>query len=88
MADYLFAYVLEWTLHHLDLTADLASVAGPPAEGLARSRELLEKIAGTALPASLSDEAALLVDTGRRAPTAGEAAVLGDLATRLPFILK
>src|SRR4029453_2479278 len=39
--DYLHAYVLEWTLHHLDLTANLPATAGPPAEGLARSREIL-----------------------------------------------
>ena len=69
--DYLSAYVLEWTLHHLDLIAYLPDVAEPPAEGLARSRELLEKIAGAAFPASFSDKDALLVGTGRRArPTA------------------
>lgn len=48
--DYLAAYVLEWTLHHLDLIAHLPDAAEPPAEGLARSRELLEKIAGAAFP--------------------------------------
>ncbi|MYS43276.1 maleylpyruvate isomerase, partial [Streptomyces sp. SID5998] len=36
--DYLGAYVLEWTLHHLDLVAHLPGVAGPPAQGLARTR--------------------------------------------------
>ena len=35
--DYLAAYVLEWTLHHLDLIAHLPGVAAPPAEGLART---------------------------------------------------
>jgi hypothetical protein len=29
--DYLHAYVLEWTLHHLDLVAHLQHVAGPRA---------------------------------------------------------
>ncbi|PLW72750.1 maleylpyruvate isomerase [Streptomyces sp. SCUT-3] len=88
--DYLSAYVLEWTLHHLDLVAHLPNVAGPPAEGLARSREMLERIARAAFPASFSDEAALLVGTGRRAPTAAEKAELGGpggLAARLPFVL-
>lgn len=66
VADYLSAYVLEWTLHHLDLIAHLTGVAGPPAEGLARSRRLLETIAGTAFPSSLVDADALLVGTGRR----------------------
>lgn len=85
--DYLSAYVLEWTLHHLDLVAHLPHVAGPPAEGLARTREMLEKIAGTAFPASFSDADALLVGTGRRAPTDAERAELGELASRIPFVL-
>ncbi|MER6140619.1 maleylpyruvate isomerase N-terminal domain-containing protein [Streptomyces sparsogenes] len=85
--DYLSAYVLEWTLHHLDLIAQLPDAAQPPAEGLARSREMLEKIAGTAFPASFSDRDALLVGTGRRAPTEAEKAELGGLAGRLPLVL-
>ena len=87
VADYLGAYVLEWTLHHLDLTTHLPHVAGPPAEGLARSRELLERIAGGAFPASLSDEDALLIGTGRRAPSGAEKADLGELAGRIPMVL-
>ncbi|WP_412075196.1 maleylpyruvate isomerase N-terminal domain-containing protein [Streptomyces xanthophaeus] len=85
--DYLSAYVLEWTLHHLDLVAHLPAVPGPPAEGLARSREMLEEIAGASFPASFSDEDALLVGTGRRVPTATEKARLGELAARLPLVL-
>ncbi|MFC9849121.1 maleylpyruvate isomerase N-terminal domain-containing protein [Streptomyces sp. NPDC060223] len=85
--DYLSAYVLEWTLHHLDLVAHLPDAADPPAEGLARARELLEKIARAAFPASVSDKDALLVGTGRRAPTDAEKAELGELAARLPLIL-
>lgn len=84
VGDYLSAYVLEWTLHHLDLVAHLPDVAGPPAEGLARSRELLERIAGGAFPASWSDADALLVGTGRRAATGAEKAELGG---RPPVIL-
>jgi uncharacterized protein (TIGR03083 family) len=85
--DYLCAYVLEWTLHHLDLIAHLPGAADPPAEGLARSRDLLETIAGAAFPASFSDKDALLVGTGRRAPTDAENAELGELAAKLPLIL-
>ncbi|GAA2611855.1 maleylpyruvate isomerase N-terminal domain-containing protein [Dactylosporangium fulvum] len=85
--DYLCAYVLEWTLHHLDLVAHLPDAAEPPAEGLARSREMLENIAGTAFPASFSDTDALLVGTGRRAPTDAEKAELGELAAKLPLVL-
>ncbi|EID72933.1 hypothetical protein W59_36083 [Rhodococcus opacus RKJ300 = JCM 13270] len=85
--DYLSAYVLESTLHHLDLIAHLRGAAEPPADGLARSRDLLEKIAGAAFPASFSDKDALLVGTGRRAPTDAEKDQLGELATKLPLIL-
>ncbi|MDW6065551.1 maleylpyruvate isomerase N-terminal domain-containing protein [Streptomyces sp. FXJ1.4098] len=85
--DYLRAYVLEWTLHHLDLIVHLPQVAEPPAEGLARSREMLEKIAGAAFPASWSDKDTLLVGTGRRAPTGAEKAELGELASKLPLVI-
>lgn len=85
--DYLAAYVLEWTLHHLDLVAHLPHVAGPSAEGLARSREMLEKIAGATFPASFSDKDALLVGTGRRSPSDVQKADLGELAAELPLVL-
>ncbi|MBM4792835.1 maleylpyruvate isomerase N-terminal domain-containing protein [Streptomyces sioyaensis] len=85
--DYLSAYVLEWTLHHLDLIAHLPSAAEPPAETLAAARASLEKIAGTPFPASLSDADALLVGTGRRTPTEEEKDALGDVAAKLPLIL-
>jgi hypothetical protein len=85
VGDYLRAYVLEWTLHHLDLVAHLPDVPGPSAEGLARSRRTLERIAGTAFPPSFTDRDALLVGTGRRAPTEAERAALGEKAARLPF---
>jgi hypothetical protein len=83
--DYLSAYVIEWTLHHLDLVAHLPGAAGPPAETLAASRALLEKIAGTPFPASFSDTDALLVGTGRRAPAEEEKAALPDVT--LPLVL-
>jgi len=85
--DYLSAYVLEWTLHHLDLVAHVPSVAGPPAEGLARTRVMVEKIAGASFPASMPDTDVLLVATGRRAPTEAETTALGELAARLPLVL-
>ncbi|AQZ68463.1 unnamed protein product [[Actinomadura] parvosata subsp. kistnae] len=87
VGDYLSAYVLEWTLHHLDLIAHLPGVAGPSAEALAHSRATLEKLAGAAFPASFSDTDALLVGTGRREATAKERAELGELAGRLPLVL-
>ncbi|MFF3935156.1 maleylpyruvate isomerase N-terminal domain-containing protein [Streptomyces phaeofaciens] len=85
--DYLAAYVLEWTLHHLDLIAHLPDAAEPPAQGLARSRAMLEEIAGSAFPPSFTDRDALLVGTGRRAATDTERTELGELAARLPFVI-
>jgi uncharacterized protein (TIGR03083 family) len=85
--DYLSVYVLESTLHHLDLIAHLPDAADPPAEGLARTRQVLAEIAGAAFPESFSDKDALLVGTGRRDPTDAEKAELGDLAAKVPLIL-
>ncbi|MFG2785414.1 maleylpyruvate isomerase N-terminal domain-containing protein [Streptomyces prunicolor] len=85
--DYLSAYVLEWTLHHLDLVAHLPDAAGPSTEVLAGARELLERIAGATFPSSFSDTDALLVGTGRRAPTGEEQSQLGSLDTKLPLVL-
>ncbi|AFR08393.1 maleylpyruvate isomerase N-terminal domain-containing protein [Nocardiopsis alba] len=85
--DYLDAYVLEWTLHHLDLIAHLPDVPGPPPESSTYARRLLERIAGAPFPGSLTDEAALRVGTGRRAPTEAESSVLDTMATRLPLVL-
>ncbi|MFJ3882321.1 maleylpyruvate isomerase N-terminal domain-containing protein [Streptomyces sp. NPDC090077] len=89
-ADYLSAYVLEWTLHHLDLVAHLPRAPRPPAAGLAGARALLERVAGAPFPPSFSDEDALLVGTGRRTPTAAEEAALGqpgELGARVPLLL-
>jgi len=85
--DFLAAYVLEWTLHHLDLVAHLPHVDGPAADSLARTRQLLEQRTGEKFPASFSDTDALLVGTGRRKPTDAEKAELGDLSAKLPFVV-
>lgn len=85
--DYLSAYVLEWTLHHLDLIAHLPGMAQPPVESMARSRAMLDRIAGTPFAESLSDKDVLLIGTGRRAATEDERTALGELAGRLPFVI-
>jgi hypothetical protein len=89
VGDYLSAYALEWTLHHLDLIAHLPSAAEaePPAETLAAGRASMEAIAGAPIPASFSDKDALLVGTGRRAPTDAEKSALGELAAKIPLVL-
>ncbi|WP_410654288.1 maleylpyruvate isomerase N-terminal domain-containing protein [Amycolatopsis sp. lyj-112] len=85
--DYLTAYVLEWTLHHLDLAAHLPHVSGPSDAALAKTRQIVERRTGEKFPASFSDTDALLVGTGRREPTPAEQAELGDLAAKLPFVV-
>ncbi|MFI7341599.1 maleylpyruvate isomerase N-terminal domain-containing protein [Streptomyces sp. NPDC050085] len=87
VADYLSAYVLEWTLHHLDLVAHRPAAGEPPAASLAGARTLLERIAGGPLPAELSDKNALLIGTGRRAPTERERALLTGCDAKLPVAL-
>ncbi|WP_405558729.1 maleylpyruvate isomerase N-terminal domain-containing protein [Streptomyces sp. NBC_01171] len=85
--DYLSAYVLEWTLHHLDLIAHVPDAPAPPPGTLAVARALLERIAGTPFPGALSDTDALLLGTGRRTPASAERALLGPLADRVPFVI-
>lgn len=83
--DYLAAQVLEWTLHHLDLVAQLpagGAVPSPPAEGLAAAREMVERRLRVQLPASWSDADALRVATGRRPALEAERAELDDLGVR------
>ncbi|MGW4443085.1 maleylpyruvate isomerase N-terminal domain-containing protein [Streptomyces sp. NPDC004682] len=86
-ADYLSAYVLEWTLHHLDLITHLPAAPPPPDETLAAARALLDRITGEPFPTEMSDTDTLLLGTGRRTPTAAERTQLGTLAERLPFVL-
>jgi uncharacterized protein (TIGR03083 family) len=85
--DFLAAYVVEATLHHLDLAAHLPPSATPPAECLAATRTTVERLAGFALPTAFTDTDAVLVATGRRAPSDAERAALGDSAARLPISL-
>ena len=87
VGDFLSTYVMEWTLHHLDLIAYLPDAEQPPAEGLVRSREMLEQIAGSPFPSAFGDVDALLVGTGRRPPTEEEQARLGELASKVPLYL-
>lgn len=85
--DYLTAYVLEWTLHHLDLIMNLSPADDPPAESLGHSRKALESLAGTPFPDSFSDRDVLLVGTGRRPASDQEQTVLNDLGVQLPLVL-
>ncbi|MFJ1567898.1 hypothetical protein ACIOG8_27400 [Streptomyces erythrochromogenes] len=81
------AYVLEWTPHHLELIAHLPHARiRPPEESLTRSRAMPERIAGAAFPTSFTDRDALLVGTGRSAPTDTQRTELRDAAVRFPLV--
>ena len=72
--DYLCALVLEWTLHHLDLVAQLPGAEGPPAAALSEARSMIERRLRVQLPVGWDDSAALRVATGRRPATPAERA--------------
>ncbi|GAP78241.1 MULTISPECIES: maleylpyruvate isomerase N-terminal domain-containing protein [Brachybacterium] len=83
--DYLHAYVLEWTLHHLDLIACLDpedAPAPPPVEGLAEARDMVERRLRVRLPAGWSDADALRRATGRESLTGAQRAELEELGPR------
>ena len=83
--DYLHAYVLEWTLHHLDLIACLDpedAPAPPPVEGLAEARDMVERRLRVRLPAGWSDADALRLATGRESLTDAQRAELEELGPR------
>lgn len=75
VADLTSTLVVEATLHHLDLVASL-DAPGPPAEGLAEVRRVIEALLGRDLR-GWDDDRVALVGTGRATATATE---LGDLA--------
>ncbi|HJF48665.1 MAG TPA: thioesterase, partial [Brachybacterium paraconglomeratum] len=83
--DFLHAYVLEWTLHHLDLLAHLGpedAPAPPPVEGLAEARDMVERRLRVRLPAGWSDADALRRATGRESLTDAQRAELEELGPR------
>lgn len=82
VADLTSTLVVEATLHHVDLVTSL-DAPGPPAQGLAEVRRVVEALLGPAASlAGWSDERVALVGTGRAVPTPDE---LADLAgARIP----
>jgi predicted dehydrogenase len=57
-------WLVESTLHHLDLIRHLSGVDGPPPETVAATRVMVEKVTGHAFPAGVDDRDALRVATG------------------------
>jgi uncharacterized protein (TIGR03083 family) len=76
--DFLAIWAVENVVHHLDLLC----VEPAPPTALRLARATIEALIQQALPASMSDEEAALVGTGRSAAPAG----LDDLAAHLPVL--
>ena len=82
--DFLATWAVELAVHQLDLGRDL-EVPGPDAASLALTRRTLEALLEAPLPVA-DDVHAVLLGTGRRAPTPDERDRLGQLADRLPVL--
>jgi Mycothiol maleylpyruvate isomerase N-terminal domain len=85
-ADFLATLAVEATIHHLDLTAGLTSLAGPSGPGLAVTRQTLDGVLGQPVPAGWDDATYALKATGRADLTDDDRASLGALAARLPLL--
>ncbi|GAB3300073.1 maleylpyruvate isomerase N-terminal domain-containing protein [Geodermatophilus aquaeductus] len=75
---------VEATVHHLDLVAYLDR-PGPPADGLAEVRRVLEGLLGGPLPAGWDDATAARRGTGREPLSGADRAALGEWAARFPL---
>jgi hypothetical protein len=83
--DFLATWAVELAVHHLDLGREL-DLAPPDPAALRIARATVEALAGGALPASWSDETAVLAGTGRLPLTDAQRREIGELADRLPAL--
>ncbi|WP_369258001.1 maleylpyruvate isomerase N-terminal domain-containing protein [Geodermatophilus amargosae] len=84
VGDLLSTLAVEAVVHHLDLVAHLAR-PGPPADGLAEVRRVLEALLGSPLPDGWDDATAARRGTGREPLTDADRAALGEAAARFPL---
>jgi Mycothiol maleylpyruvate isomerase N-terminal domain len=82
--DLLSTLAVEAVVHHLDLVAHLDR-PGPPADGLAEVRRVLEALLGGPLPDGWDDTTAARRGTGREPLTDADRAALGEAAGRFPL---
>ena len=83
--DFLATWAVELAVHHLDLNREL-DLAPPVPAALNMARATVEALAGGALPASWSDEAAVLAGAGRLPLTDIQRREIGELGDRLPAL--
>jgi uncharacterized protein (TIGR03083 family) len=84
-ADFMSTLTVEAAVHYLDLTVALPSAPPPDADSLAIVRWVLNGLLGAPMPGEWDDQTCALKGTGRAPLTAGDRAVLGPLAERLPL---
>jgi uncharacterized protein (TIGR03083 family) len=84
-ADFIATLVVEAAVHYLDLTVGLPGAPPPDAASLALVRRVLDGLLGTPMPGGWDDRIYALKGTGREEVTAGDRAVIGALADRLPL---
>jgi uncharacterized protein (TIGR03083 family) len=84
-ADFTATLAVEAAVHYLDLTAGLPAAPPPDAASLALVRRVLDGLLGTPVPGDWDDRTYALKGTGREELTAGDRAVLGALADRMPL---
>lgn len=83
--DFLATWAVELTVHHLDLGREIS--IGPPDPASTRlARQTMEALVDAPLPAGWSDEVALLLGAGRRAPSDLERQAAGQVAAHLPAL--
>lgn len=83
--DFLATWAVELVIHHVDLGLELSLPEIDPG-AMRLTRATLDALGGSPLPATWDDETAVLVATGRRAPTTVEAADLHEIGVRVPVL--
>lgn len=83
--DYIATLVVEGAIHYLDITVSLPGAPAPWPPSLALVRQVLEALAGSALPTEWDDATCALKGTGRLPLTEADRQALGLTAAKLPL---
>jgi uncharacterized protein (TIGR03083 family) len=83
-ADFIATLVVEATIHHLDLVANLAGKSAPAAEAASLTTATLDGLLNVPQPAHWSGETYILKATGRAPLTVEDRTVLGAASDRIP----
>jgi uncharacterized protein (TIGR03083 family) len=83
--DFIATLVVEATIHHLDLVANLDTPSRPPAAALVITSTTLDGLLQAPRPDGWDEIAYLLKATGRESLTQRDRVALGNAASRLPL---